>query len=545
MTNKAHLSIVMLLVMLTGLMAENLINESFDGETFPPAGWTKTKITGNEWARSANTPNSGPNSGAGLAYYFYSATQNANSWIFSPAVTLESGKTYSVSLYGKTGGLDAVEKMKITYGTAQTAAAQTNLIVDYNALDIQTWTNKRATFTVTTSGSYYLGFQCYSPKDQYYLALDDIKVFETPATPAFEANPAAKTFADCTIGAQSVTQSFTIINGGLASMNVTALRLEGGDAAQFQLTDANTYPFTLAYGATKAVSVKFSPTSAGNKSALIKVVTAGGEYSINLTGRAYAPYVTTGPQTTGFSESFEAFDATAGYFYKDWYIRWSTSNMTAHSGSLSLWLANYTTGSTAVTPRITVSDNDALEFWLQRDAATTKDSVIVAYTENQNNVNATFTPLKKFYIADIPTAYNDANSRKIVDLSSLTGKSVYLAFIGGSYGGSTRMDDVRFFNDQPLSIDNSRTAEAAELLQNYPNPFNPATTISFNLSTESAVKLTVYNCNGELVKELLNENRAAGTHSVNFDASALNSGLYFYKLSANGKNLTSKMVLCK
>ena len=328
-------------------------------------------------------------------------------------------------------------------------------------------------------------------------------------------------------------------------MSITALRIEGADANQFQLTDANTYPLTLAYGASKAVSVKFAPTTAGNKSAVVKVITAGGDFTINLNARAYTPYVTSGPQTTGFSESFEAFDATAGYFYKDWYIRWSTSNMTAHSGDLSLWLANTTNGYTAVTPRITVSNNDAVEFWLQRDAATTKDSVVVAYTENINNVNATFTKLHKFYLADIPTEYSDVNSRKVVDLSALAGKSIYLAFIGGSYGGSTRMDDVRFFNDSPLSIDNGKTAETIELLQNYPNPFNPATTISFNLTAGSTVKLAVYNSNGELVRELLNENKTAGSHSVMFDASGLNSGLYFYKLSAKGNSLINKMILCK
>jgi hypothetical protein len=83
------------------------------------------------------------------------------------------------------------------------------------------------------------------------------------------------------------------------------------------------------------------------------------------------------------------------------------------------------------------------------------------------------------------------------------------------------------------------------LFQNYPNPFNPATEIRFALQNDAKVKLSVYNTKGELVSNLKNEKMLKGVHAVNFDASALNSGVYFYKLNVNGMSESKKMVLTK
>ncbi len=88
------------------------------------------------------------------------------------------------------------------------------------------------------------------------------------------------------------------------------------------------------------------------------------------------------------------------------------------------------------------------------------------------------------------------------------------------------------------------------LSQNYPNPFNPGTMISFGLPVESDVTLAIYNASGELIKTVAQGRLQAGTHSVNFDASDLSSGIYLYNLSAKGSNgvqvsKTAKMSLLK
>jgi hypothetical protein len=84
-----------------------------------------------------------------------------------------------------------------------------------------------------------------------------------------------------------------------------------------------------------------------------------------------------------------------------------------------------------------------------------------------------------------------------------------------------------------------------ELKQNYPNPFNPSTQISFSLAQNGFVKLVVYNLLGQEVKTLINRNMEAGSHSITFDASGLQSGVYIYKLTSSGLTLTKKMVLLR
>ena len=83
------------------------------------------------------------------------------------------------------------------------------------------------------------------------------------------------------------------------------------------------------------------------------------------------------------------------------------------------------------------------------------------------------------------------------------------------------------------------------LEQNYPNPFNPSTTIRFGLPEKEFVSLKIYDVMGNEVAILMNEEKPAGSHSVEFDASGLASGTYFYKLQAGSNITTRKMILLK
>jgi hypothetical protein len=80
---------------------------------------------------------------------------------------------------------------------------------------------------------------------------------------------------------------------------------------------------------------------------------------------------------------------------------------------------------------------------------------------------------------------------------------------------------------------------------NWPNPFNPATTLAFTLAETTEARLSVYNLAGTKVATLVDGLAAAGSHQVNFDASNLASGVYFYTLEAAGMSETRKMVLQK
>jgi hypothetical protein len=81
--------------------------------------------------------------------------------------------------------------------------------------------------------------------------------------------------------------------------------------------------------------------------------------------------------------------------------------------------------------------------------------------------------------------------------------------------------------------------------QNYPNPFNPATKISFNLPKAGVVKLVVFDILGKEVATLVNGFTPSGTHDVDFNAAALSSGVYFYRIEAGDFTATKKMLLVK
>jgi hypothetical protein len=83
------------------------------------------------------------------------------------------------------------------------------------------------------------------------------------------------------------------------------------------------------------------------------------------------------------------------------------------------------------------------------------------------------------------------------------------------------------------------------LRQNYPNPFNPSTTIRFALPHRSHVTLTVYNTLGQQVAQLVNSDIAAGYHEVQFNASNLASGVYFYRMQAGSYVETKSLCLIK
>ncbi len=83
------------------------------------------------------------------------------------------------------------------------------------------------------------------------------------------------------------------------------------------------------------------------------------------------------------------------------------------------------------------------------------------------------------------------------------------------------------------------------LEQNYPNPFNPSTTISYHVAEEGHVILKVFDSLGQEVSTLVNNDQSPGMYEINWNASALASGTYFYRLEIGNKVVTKKALLLK
>lgn len=83
------------------------------------------------------------------------------------------------------------------------------------------------------------------------------------------------------------------------------------------------------------------------------------------------------------------------------------------------------------------------------------------------------------------------------------------------------------------------------LSQNYPNPFNPITKIKFSIPKSNIVQIKIYDILGNEIRTLLNEYNQAGTYEIEFDASSLPSGVYFYRMISGNYTETKKMILLR
>ncbi len=91
----------------------------------------------------------------------------------------------------------------------------------------------------------------------------------------------------------------------------------------------------------------------------------------------------------------------------------------------------------------------------------------------------------------------------------------------------------------------SQIPDKFNLSQNYPNPFNPSTKINYDLPFDSKVSIKIFDVTGIEVASLVNNVQVAGYYSVNFNASNLSSGVYFYRIETNNFIETKRMVLVK
>jgi hypothetical protein len=146
---------------------------------------------------------------------------------------------------------------------------------------------------------------------------------------------------------------------------------------------------------------------------------------------------------------------------------------------------------------------------------------------------------------------------------SFKGKPVGVEYIGTNYKTVTLSFPLYYMHlseakeltefimmdkfEEVMSIEEDEKVVPSEhnLSQNYPNPFNPTTIIKYSIPQESLVSLKIYNLIGEEVATLVGETQTIGNYKIEFNATALPSGVYFYKLQADSFVETKKMVLMK
>jgi len=135
--------------------------------------------------------------------------------------------------------------------------------------------------------------------------------------------------------------------------------------------------------------------------------------------------------------------------------------------------------------------------------------------------------------------HGNSNSPKeysFVDLNPLSGNV--------SYRLKQIDTDGKFEYSAVIEIKNTLSIKYV-LEQNYPNPFNPTTVISYSIPKSSHVSVKVFDVLGNTITTLVSKNQEVGSYKVTFDATALRSGIYFYKISAGEFTSIKKMMLIK
>ncbi len=236
----------------------------------------------------------------------------------------------------------------------------------------------------------------------------------------------------------------------------------------------------------------------------------------------------------------------------------ATSLSVVHSGNKSIGVSWWTgvgsgvSDAWLVTQRIfNVPGDGYISFWVTGGSASFSDSLSI-WISTGDSTPASFlsNPANRFQNIFFPIgSVYGSFGQYFVDLSAYTGQNIYVGFrynmdvaINGYY---VQLDDVDYAGTTSIIQNGTNIPDNFALKQNYPNPFNPVTKINFDIPKASNVKLTVFNSLGQIVENIFDGFKSAGSYQAEFNGSSLSSGTYYYRLEAGSFVETKKMQLVK
>jgi hypothetical protein len=169
---------------------------------------------------------------------------------------------------------------------------------------------------------------------------------------------------------------------------------------------------------------------------------------------------------------------------------------------------------------------------------TRDDSVYIEAIDKNNN---------KMTILKVPNQSKDKNRARTLSLSYAPVPNSIIVNIYFTHEDYSTTDNKIFKISFPYTFVSNTTNIPTKFIiyQNYPNPFNSSTTIEFDIPERTNVKIVVYDILGREVKILIDKELEPGKYKINFDATNLPSGVYFYTLRTPKFTKTNKMVLIK
>ena len=203
--------------------------------------------------------------------------------------------------------------------------------------------------------------------------------------------------------------------------------------------------------------------------------------------------------------------------------------MLVDSDNGSVWLTSSTAGAIDIDTFFTTPDNMHWVFLLSDVGSLHDAGVVHEVTLNfgVGNTNGSF-PIGYVVTVNSGNAMDYINGDDLDDGYAMVDTSFnhIVEVVGGTAG-----------------IGEDKLPSEYQLSQNYPNPFNPETTIDFRIDADSHINISIFDINGNLVQELVNEWKASGSHQVKFSGHSIPSGIYFYKMTTKGFADIRKMTL--
>gem|GEM_PF-2882762 len=552
-------------------------SEGFEGTTFPPLGWSVYNLDGGtqQWIRFTSTPIFGT---ASAAVRWESSTLANNDWLVSRHTSVSSASrlafwakresaTYADSLivWVSTSGSDPSNPANFTNVVARIAPDVTpqRYVVNLSPFEAQ---------------DIYIGFQ-YKETDDFRLYLDSVEVFEASATDlrvvrmilpttdvkAGTAYPITMEIEN--VGGQAVPAgypvSFAINNGTPVSVNAGPA-LTPGQTATFTFTGTNAWTPS----GEGIYSITCTASAPGDGNTGNNSVTTGGIYIFPAAATFF----------TGFNDSTQFFNGTTSNLIVP--AGWLTINNDG-GGTSGPWFvhnpavfppfeggrsiaanfngANSTTvgliDEWLVLPAQTRGASttvDSLIFYTRRIASNFPDSLKIMVSPTGGTSVSDFNEIAYFRVPNDWTRLAFRVSDGVATGANYRVALRYFIVNGGPQGANSdymAVDAISFATFSTSSTGNAQTTipKSFALGQNYPNPFNPSTLIQYDVAKSGLVTIELFNVLGQKVQTLVNENKAPGRYAVQFNATNLSSGTYFYRMTAgNGEFMqTMKMMLVK
>jgi hypothetical protein len=250
-----------------------------------------------------------------------------------------------------------------------------------------------------------------------------------------------------------------------------------------------------------------------------------------------------------------------------WYVGSSSTTISGSSFSgiiLAVTSITVNAGATSITAKLLANggavtiNSDVLPVELLSFTAATKNNVVELNWETATEVNNYGFEIERSVIVNQQSnesvKLNAGNWKKIGFVQGEGNSNSPKQYIfrdtpndGVKFGYRLKQIDYdgsfEYSNEIEVNID---SPAKLSLNQNYPNPFNPNTSIIFEVPVKSNISIKVYNVIGSMIAVLLNEEKLPGRYQVEFNASDLASGIYFYSINAgNYKPIIKKMILLK